>query len=97
MIFFSSSFVHNWHQHKRAPSVYGLGYGLNDRSWVRVLEETIDFSLLHRIKSGSETNGIRGSLPGGKATVNWSLNASSSEAKITWSYTYTVPYVFKSW
>jgi hypothetical protein len=74
-----------------APSVYRLGYGLDDRgSRVRFQAEAGNFSLHHRVQNGSAAHpasypvGIRGR----EASTHLHLVPRSNNA---WSYTSTLP------
>jgi hypothetical protein len=65
----------------------------------RLVVETGNFSLHHRVQTGSGAHpdsypiGTRGSFPGGKAVWSWSwpLTSISAEVKNEWSYTSTPP------
>jgi hypothetical protein len=83
-----------------------LGYGLDDRSSrVRLPAGAGNFSLLHRVQTGSGAHpasypvGTRGSFPG----VKWpgreveDSPPSSAEVKNAWSYTSTPLYAFMAW
>jgi hypothetical protein len=86
-----------------AQPIQLLGYGLDDgRIWLRFRAGSRDCSSLHSVQPGPEVYsfsypmGTGGSIPGGKVAGRQADHSfsSSAEAKNTYSYTFTPPYVF---